>query len=416
MARPSTISQRPAGTAVHAGLDRSPALRRIGYPYLLRMRRRWHAGTAELRLLGRRTTVLSGPEGVQLFYNEALMRRQGAIPRPLLRTLFGAGAVHGLDDGEHKQRKAMFVRLLTPGAAGEIAGIADELWRGPSHFCAVDPVRVFDEAVQVHCAAVCRWAGVPADWVDAALGDDLIAIVDGFGSFGGRRWLRARRARRRVDKWSRRLIARVRGGRRKVEPGTALDVIAGATTPSGTLLPSRVAGVELINVLRPTVAVAYFVAFTAHALRAHPELRDQLHAAPDEVCEAFANEVPRYYPFVPLLAARVRRPVTFQGRTLQPGRRVLLDVYGTLHDPQLWEEPERFDMDRFRDGSVPDYYVPQGGGDVTTGHRCPGERVAIELIKAAARCMASRPPEGAPETCIPMNRLPTRPVPVGKEH
>jgi fatty-acid peroxygenase len=119
---------------------------------------------------------------------------------------------------------------------------------------------------------------------------------------------------------------------------------------------------------------------------------------------------------VPLLAARVRRPVTFQGRTLQPGRRVLLDVYGTLHDPQLWEEPERFDMDRFRDGSVPDYYVPQGGGDVTTGHRCPGERVAIELIKAAARCMASRPPEGAPETCIPMNRLPTRPVPVGKEH
>lgn len=399
---------------MHAGLDRSTGFGRVGYPYLLGLRRRWHTGTVEVRLFGRRTTVLSGPEGVQLFYNEALMRRHGAIPRPLVRTLFGAGAVHGLDDEEHKHRKATFVRLLTPGAAGEIAAVADEVWRGRSHFCTTDPVRVFDQAVDVHCAAVCRWAGVPADAVDRRLGRDLMAIVDGFGSLGPR-WLRARRARRRADKWARRLIARVRGGHRKVEPGTALDVIAGATTPDGTLLRARVAGVELINILRPTVAVAYFVAFTAHALREHPELRERLDAAPDEVYEAFANEVRRYYPFVPMLAARVRRSVTFQGRELQRGRRVLLDVYGTLHDAELWDAPERFDMERFRDGSVPDYYVPQGGGDVATGHRCPGERVAIELIKVAARCMVARPPEDAPETRIPMNRLPTRPVPVEKE-
>ena len=414
VASPSTTRDRPAGTAVHAGPDRSVRLRHVGYPYLLRLRERWHTATAEVRLLGRRTTVLSGPEGVRLFYNEDLMRRRDAVPRPLVRTLFGKGAVHGLDDAEHQHRKSMFVRVLDEKAAHDIAAIADELWRGREHFCAVDPAGVFAQAVDVHCAAVCRWAGVPAEAVDRRLGRDLMAIVDGFGSLG-MRGLRARRARRRVDRWARRLIARVRGGHRNAPPGSALDVIAGATTPNGTLLRTRVAGVELVNVLRPTVAVAYFVAFTAHALQEQPELREHVHAAPDEVLEDFANEVRRYYPFVPMLAARARRTVTFQGRPLAAGRRVLLDVYGTLHDPQLWDEPERFDCARFRDGSVPEYYIPQGGGDVATGHRCPGERVAIELIKVAARCMAARPGEHAPATCIPLNRLPTRPVAVDEE-
>ena len=68
------------------------------------------------------------------------------------------------------------------------------------------------------------------------------------------------------------------------------------------------------------------------------------------------------------------------------GRRVLLDVFGTLHDPAIWPDPERFDPDRFS-GVEPDAYtlIPQGGGDVATGHRCPGERHAIELIKSVAR-------------------------------
>jgi fatty-acid peroxygenase len=414
VASPPTTYDRPPGTAVHAGPDRSVPLRRVGYPYLLRLRERWHTGTAEIRLLGRRTTVLSGPEGVRLFYNEDLMRRRDALPRPLARTLFGRGAVHGLDDAEHQHRKSMFLRVLDDKAAHDIAAITDELWRGPEHFCVVDPEAVFGQAVDVHCAAACRWAGVPADAVDPALGRDLMTIVDGFGSLGPR-WLRARGARRRVDKWARRLVARARGGHRKVESDSPLGVLAAATAPNGTLLRTRVAGVELINVLRPTVAVAYFVAFTAHALQEHPELRERLHAAPEEVLEAFAHEVRRYYPFVPMLAARARRSVTFQGRPLVAGRRVLLDVYGTLHDPQLWDEPERFDCARFRDGSVPEHYIPQGGGDVVTGHRCPGERVAVELIKVAARRMVARPAEQAPATRIPLNRLPTRPVAVDEE-
>jgi fatty-acid peroxygenase len=399
-----------AVTAEHAAPDRSVGLLRTGYPYLLALRRRWSASTLELRLLGRRTTVLSGPQGARLFYNEAIMQRHGALPRPLQQTLFGNGAVHGLDDDAHKQRKAMFLHLLTPAAARDIAGIAGGLWRAPARSIALDPVGIFGEAVDVHCAAICQWAGVPAGSVDLTLGADLIAMVDGFGSLGARH-IRARRARRHVARWARHLIRQVRGGHIEVPTGTPLDVVARYPGADGALLSTSVAGVELINLLRPTVAVAYFVAFAAHAVGIEPQLRQQLAAAGDTELEAFAHELRRVYPFVPMLAARARQPVTYQGHRLPRGRRVLLDVYGMLHDPAQWPDPESFRLDRFA-GVEPDPYLflPQGGGDPETGHRCPGERVAIELIKTAASCLVESPAPDTVAARIPLTRFPTRPL------
>jgi fatty-acid peroxygenase len=113
-----------------------------------------------------------------------------------------------------------------------------------------------------------------------------------------------------------------------------------------------------------------------------------------------------------MLAARARRPVQHDGVPVPRGRRVVLDVYGTLHDPGIWTDPERFDPARFV-GRDPDpfTFLPQGGGDPATGHRCPGERVAIELLKTAARHLAlDRPPvRGA--AGYPLSRIPTRPRP-----
>lgn len=390
--------------------DHSVALLRGGYPYLLRARLRAKRRPLELRIMGRRTAVLSGPSGIRLFYDEAVTRRRGAVPRPLQHTLFGRGAVHGLDDARHKQRKALFLDLLTPQAAREVAATAHELWRARPHGGRLDPVNAFDEAVAIHSAAISGWAGVPPQAVDLRLAGDLAALVDGFGSIGLRQ-LRARRARRRVDRWSRRLVARVRGGHAPVREGCALDLISRYPDLDGRLLPARVAAVELVNLLRPTVAVAYFVAFTAHALGTVPGLADRLAGADEQTYEAFAHELRRYYPFVPLLAGRLRRPVRYEQRLLRRGRRVLLDVYGTLHDPALWPNPDAFDIDRFG-GAQPDpeRFVPQGGGSAATGHRCPGERLTVELITVAARCMVDAGVSDAPDTRIPLRRMPTRPV------
>src|SRR4051794_13923799 len=254
-----------AGTAQRAGLERSAGVLRTGYPYLLRLRRASQSAAVEIRFLGRRTTVVSGAAGARLFYDESMMRRRGAIPLPLRRVLFGVGAVHGLDDADHKHRKAMFLELLNPSAAKAVAELANERWRERAGG-AVDPAAMFDEAVEVHAPAICEWAGILAGETYPGLNRDLIQMVDGFGSVG-RRYVQAYRARRRSERWARDLVTRVREGR-VVVPGTPLETIATYRGRDGELLPARVAGVELLNVLRPTVAVAYFVAFAADALAA----------------------------------------------------------------------------------------------------------------------------------------------------
>ncbi len=53
---------------------------------------------------------------------------------------------------------------------------------------------------------------------------------------------------------------------------------------------------------------------------------------------------------------------------------MLLDLYGTNYDPQLWSNPEAFYPERFREWDESKFnFIPQGGEDYYTNHRCPGE-------------------------------------------
>lgn len=71
------------------------------------------------------------------------------------------------------------------------------------------------------------------------------------------------------------------------------------------------------------------------------------------------------------------------------GSLVFLDIYGSNHDRRIWEKPYRFNPSRFsfRDGNPYDF-IPQGGGDLEKGHRCPGEWLTIMLLKTAMEFMA----------------------------
>jgi fatty-acid peroxygenase len=394
-----------------ASLDRSMALLRRGYLFTRAERGSADTEPFQVRLLGRRTPVVGGRDGAELFYDQARFRRSDAVPAPLKNTLFGKGAVHGLDDAEHLDRKALFVALLTPAAAVSIARLAGERWDETVAATAPgEQLCVFATAVRIHADVICRWAGVPTSRVDGTLAGDLAAMVDGFGSVGARH-LRGRRARRRRGRWAARLIADARSGALAVPAGSAVRTIADHCDPDGGLLTPEVAGVELINILRPTVAVAWFAAFTALALHKNPQWRERARTADDATLESFAHEVRRLYPFVPVLAAVARCPFRWHGLDVRAGQRVLLDVYGTLHDPALWSGPERFAPDRFA-GLEPDPFtlIPQGGGDTVTGHRCPGERVAIELIKTTAVLLAGLDYDVPEQDLrVPTSRMPTRP-------
>lgn len=205
-----------------------------------------------------------------------------------------------------------------------------------------------------------------------------------FDEAGSLRHVRSRLARSKAEQWLSGLIDDVRTGRLKAPEESALSVIACHREGNDSLLPLRVAAVELLNVLRPTIAVSVFVAFAAHAMHEFPFCLGPLQAGYARYLEWFVQEVRRYYPFFPAVAARVRETFEWQGLRFERGRRVILDLFGTDHDPAVWSDPEAFRPERFGDQKVtPFNFIPQGGGDVRAHHRCPGEGVAVAVMKVS---------------------------------
>src|SRR5699024_11251295 len=55
----------------------------------------------------------------------------------------------------------------------------------------------------------------------------------------------------------------------------------------------------------------------------------------------------RYYPFFPMVIAQVKNDFLWKGHDFKKDTHVLLDLYGTNHHPDLWENPDHFQSQRF---------------------------------------------------------------------
>jgi fatty-acid peroxygenase len=389
--------------------DSSLALLAKGYAWLPDRRRRTSAPLVRTRLMGRPVVALHGPEAVRFFYDERHVERRSALPGPVLSTLFGHGAVHTLDGPDHRVRKEMFLSLLTGAEA--VAGLVDRVaaeWDEAVESWSGRRVVLFDEASRVLTRGVCQWAGLVVE--DAGpLARDLVAMVDGFATAGTRHW-RARRARARCETWLGRLVEDVRAGTATAPAGSALEGIVRHRDADGRLLDPHTAAVELLNVIRPTVAVCWFVTYAGHALRLRPGLRDRLTGDDPAHAVAFAHELRRFYPFAPFVGGRAVTDLEWRGEPIRSGTLVLLDLYGQNHDPALWDDPYTFEPRRFLERPpAGDDLIPQGGGDRTTGHRCPGEDVTIALLRALVPRLARLEYEVPDQDLrIPLNRMPAR--------
>jgi fatty-acid peroxygenase len=392
-------------------IDSSAAALVKGYAWLPDRRRASRDGVAETRLMGRRATGLCGPDAVRFIYDEANIRRSGAIPGFVQDTLFGRGSLHSLDDGAHRRRKAMFLDLLaSPGHVVDLVASTGKAWDAAvPRWCQQASIVLFDEAARVLTRGVCDWAAIPVE-DEAKLARDLVAMVDGFAS-GGPRHFRARRARQRRERWLADLVIRVRDGRHAAPAGSVLHAVANHRQADGELLSPRTAAVEVLNVIRPDVAVCWFVAYIAHALHRWPHWRDRLARGDEGFAVGFAHEVRRFYPFAPFIGGLARRELSYRGHRIPEGSMVLLDLYGQNHDASLWPDPYAFLPTRF-EAHAPGAYdlVPQGGGDPATGHRCPGEPAVVALLAdlsvRLARLDYTVPRQ---DMSISLRRVPARP-------
>ncbi|MFI8824762.1 cytochrome P450 [Streptomyces sp. NPDC053431] len=398
-----------------------------GYPWLSELRRRQGGGPVRTRLLGRPALVLRGPGMVGFFYDERHARRSGALPGPVLDTLFGRGAVHTLDGPAHRARKALFLAQLTdPARVGELTARVSAEFRETFGRLRGSEVTLFDEGALVLARAVADWVGLPGHGAAETerLARDCVAMVDGFATPGPRHF-RARRARARQEALLSRAVARAReagtkpagegapaGRRGRGGPArTPFEAVVAHREADGTPLDPRTAAVELLNIVRPTVAITWFATFAAHAMRDAPKLRRRLaDDDPAGLALSFAHEVRRFYPFVPFVGALAPDDLVVAGEAVPRDTMLLLDVYGQNHDPALWDEPFRFVPDRFLGADPrPDTLIPQGGGP-REGHRCPGEDITIAVLSALSRELARLDfAVPAQDLRIPLHRIPTRP-------
>ena len=365
------------------------------------------------RLLLQTNICMRGPAAVELLCDQTRFTRSGAVLSRFERTLTGVGGVQGLDGEAHLARKRYFTALLTEPEATRLAEMSIGHLRAASRrWPTRQSVVLYDEAREAICRGVCEWAGVPVEESEYdSLTRDIAAMYEHAASVSLKHF-GARMARRKREQWIARMVREVRENRLRPPAGSALEAIATHRDSNGELLDAQIAAVELLNVLRPVVAVAVYVTFAAIALHEHPECRESVVSGGDEYREMFAQEVRRYYPFFPAVAGRVRDDFEWRGFHFPKGTRVILGLHATNHDPAIWEAPGEFRPERFRNWNGDLYrLVPQGGGDREADHRCPGDRVSVETIKAATKFLGEeiRFDVASPDLSLQMSKLPPLP-------
>lgn len=97
----------------------------ISYNLLKEVREDAGAPVAKSKLLSKDFITIYGREAARKFYNPEYFKREGAMPKVVLKTLFGEDGVQTLDGKAHRHRKDIFMDLMSPERMEEYHKILD---------------------------------------------------------------------------------------------------------------------------------------------------------------------------------------------------------------------------------------------------------------------------------------------------
>ncbi len=380
---------------------------------------RRHGPVFRSRILGRRTAVLSGPEATDAFVDPERVHRARAMP-PNIQTLFGGESLPVLDGAEHRERKSFVMAAFTREAlAGYVpvlqrtvrAALADTRGK-PSVAC----LPLFQRlAIESICEMVIGLA--PGPELDRVR-EDYDRVVRAVASLPvPLPWSNFARGKRAVE----RILGVYAKAIREHEQGDARkDGLARilAQTIEGKHLDKLALQRELHHIVIAGYIVWGWFCTAVIELAADDGLRGRLT---DEVTRLTADydidavdalpllrsvsmEIRRVSPVVPVSFGVAHRDFMLGGYRVPAGWMVLWSPSASNSSP-VFDAPERFDPARFEEPRREEKrhhhaYVPNGGGDVNTGHKCAGHELAslmlrvftIELVRGYAfELVAGRP-------------------------
>ncbi|MHB1223664.1 MAG: cytochrome P450 [Gemmatimonadaceae bacterium] len=368
-----------------------------------RMRR--HGDVTEISIASQRIVLVMHPDDIRrvLVSHQRGFERGPALERA--KAFLGEGLLTSEGELHMRQRRLVqpaFHRASIAAHAGLMAGIAEHVVERWADGTLVD---AHAEMMRLTLAVAGRAffdADVEGDARDVAEALELSLRMHSYAllPFGTLlehvplRWVRElRRARLRMDGIIYRLIAE-----RRAHPGERSDVLslliaARDAEGDGTGMSDRQLRDEVVTLLmagHETTANA--LTWTWYLLSRHPSVELRLHDEVDRVLGGRAptmddlprleytrrvlSESMRLYPPAWTLERRAVEDIVIGGHRVSRGTVVLACQYLVHRDPRWWEDPERFDPDRWDPQLValrPKFsYFPFGAGS----RMCVGEQFA----------------------------------------
>ncbi|MEU0102466.1 cytochrome P450 [Streptomyces sp. NPDC006267] len=397
----------------------SPIMSTVAYAadppgYSLRAQRD-HGTVVKLPILPHNPTVqVSAPDGIRrVLQGNADNYARGAYYEAF--ELFMGRGLLTLDDGDWRVHRKAVNSAFTPNAIAARGAHSDEavaalLDRFAEHARSGKPFDLFQEAMSL----TSRVMGI------ALVGKDLsqdggefaeavsVALEAIFKNVGS------------VDKAIpsfvptpyRRRVARARRTLERVVAEAARDVDLGVGGEVATLireadLPDDALWADLVTLFLAGVeTTALSLTWTLYEAARQSEVRERLEEETDRVLggrppAAAELDALTYTAMVVDESLRMHPPVwqftreaieddVLAGHSIPAGTPLLVSVYGAHYNPEQWEDPERFDPERFRPG-VPttrdrSAYLPFGGGR----RQCIGKRMGLALLQQTVAAVFGR--------------------------
>lgn len=448
-------------TAVGGDVSRLPAVPANPLPYWRRIRaiRHFETGLPLLGAAGGQVTrvwlaprwvmpplvLISSPRGARdlLARSDSFAERGEASVSKELGALIGANLLTTSHSEWLPRRRVVqpiFTRQFVSRFAGHVASLAEdfaERWIGD----------IGEVDLDRECRALTlRVLGRSILGVDLQGRDDVVASVlrDAVPWAVGRamrpvnlpRWWPTRARRRAVaaNEGLHRLTSEVlRTCRNDPEIDAPLvRALMAATDPeTGLPLSDRTICDELVLfVVAGHETIATALTYALFALGHHPDLQRHVAAEAEELGEGplTAKDLPRLgytvqvlqealrlCPPTAVLGRMVMQDIAVDGYRVEAGTFALVSVPALHHDPDLWNDPLKFDPDRFASRHAPTRqrwdYLPFGAGQ----RRCLGDHFAIQeatlalagiLRRVEIQSMRDDFPTIAPLTVIPAAPVP----------
>ncbi|HEY6421991.1 MAG TPA: cytochrome P450 [Pseudonocardiaceae bacterium] len=347
--------------------------------------------------LGQDAVLLTGEVGIRAFYDTERVARAGVLPQWAI-ALLGDGVVNvvpSLDGEPHTNRKHALLRAMAPEALRVYLPAIDAVVSGYAE--------QWEQAKEVDwIQELQRMAFFALSQVITGTGgsDDLLAKYRQVSEtlFGGGDHDAGVVARDGLLSWYRNALA----GKRR--PGELPTDVMGVLAHNGDLTDEQIVA-ETQHMFVGSGGVWRVCCNLLAFMESRPELLDRARTeigtfgippsfedlAGSTYLQSLVEETARLTPAINVQMGRTVQPLEIHGFTVPAGTLVLGGFHATNLSPRIYAEAG--DFNPARPGcpyskSSPFTYVPFGGGDARTGHRCLGEQLVYLTVKAVLSRLA----------------------------